>query len=125
MKTLLKLALSLILIIGLSSSCRENSTMGDSSVNPYQRDIVKKEVKDKGLITSLIHLENAFLKHSNHSLAFDHTHILKLSPDGRSASVLFVNQIGFSKENSENYGFAAAVRDGKLYNPIIVKTSRI
>ena len=125
MKSLLKLILPLILSAALFSSCRENSTIADSNSNPYQRGITKKEIKDKGLIRSLIRLENVFLKGSNHSLAFDNTYVLKLSPSGRSASVLFVNHLGFDKENSENYGFAAAVQDGKLYNPVIVKTSRM
>lgn len=113
------------LLTGLLVACQENpiktikghSVEGNKKVN--KNNFFKNLVKDKNLISRFVEVERKFFK-DRVDLSFNNTKIYRITKGNKSA--LFVDQVD---TNKESFGFVVALKEGKLYNPFMVKVSKI
>lgn len=117
-----KFKIIVLLTIGFSVviSCNKNETINKST--RLNDDIV--EVTTQKLFEEFTEIQNTTFK-NDLKIEFDNNHIYEVKQNGKSTSVLMVNQVNFDEDNIENYGFAAVSTENGLVNPFIVRTLKI
>lgn len=108
------------LLLFVSCNQKKEIILDDSS------QVIQKKLVDDKLINDFKNLNlSKFSSKSTNNLEFDYTNVYEVSINGNSETMLMANQTNFDEKNSENYAISAAITEGGLSNPMIVKTSKV
>ncbi len=127
MKSLLRITLSLIVLSNFLYSCNKK-TSDINKQEKYELNYKIREVLNPDLLKRFKNFSNFKTLKSTSKISFDFSPVYQISKSNDTIqSIIMVNQLGYNKNNTKNYGFCVILRnsDDTFHSPFIAETDKV